>query len=88
MAIDDKRNYLEYCPIHSSQTLLAIKDIEFKTYFSIGDEMMFCCPLLGCDYVRTGGHDRIFSQLEFVQMIIFARQKAFLFKVSRTIFTQ
>ncbi|MDP3770071.1 MAG: hypothetical protein U1A25_01085 [Candidatus Sungbacteria bacterium] len=83
MAADNERNPLEYCPVHPKEKLLMVKDRELLMYFSIGDKTMFCCPLLECDYVRTGIYDRILSHTEFVQMIIFARQKAFQFKYNR-----
>lgn len=83
MTVDDRRNPLEYCPTHPTEKLLTVRDVEFRMYFNIADEMMFCCPLLSCDYVRTGIHDRIFSHKEFTQMIMFARQKAFQFKYNR-----
>jgi hypothetical protein len=83
MATNNERNPLEYCTVHPEEKLLAIRDTEFRMYFSIGDETIFCYPLFGCDHVRTGIHNRIFSHIEFVQMIIFARQKAALFKYNR-----
>lgn len=82
MSVDDG-NPLDYCPAHPTEKLLTLRDVEFRMYFSIADEMIFCCPLLSCDYVRMGIHDRIFSQMEFIQMITFARQKAFQFKYHR-----
>ena len=73
-------NHGEYCPLHTAYKLLTVCDIEFFEYFGIDERKIFCCPLMRCDYVFPGSHSRIMSQSEFIQLVMFARQKAFEFK--------
>lgn len=75
----------EKCIFHG-QPLMTIHDMEFYQFFGIKEAKVFCCPLLGCDYISFGmliqDNDLILSAERHILLLMFARQKAVVEKLA------
>lgn len=76
---------VEQCPFHR-QPLMTIYDMEFHQFFGIKEARVFCCPLRRCDYISFGtlikDNDLILSAERHLQLLMFARQKGMLEKLT------